>query len=218
MDTNGLKQAIETLQTGDLYAKIQAARDLGNASGDDKFDISDAADALIDCLTGGEDEALRASSVMALYNSTDSGTDFSGKVNALKPALSDPFFGVRFYSIPLFAVLADKGADLTPALPEMTNQMAAENDSQCRTNLALAFFNMADHGADIGDAVPVLVTALAIPDLSSIFYLNASDAVIAFARNHPEQKEIVRVILENSPLSPDDENRKKIEAAVSGPA
>ncbi len=213
MQKSRLLNAIERLESGAVTEKIQAARDLGNAAGDDKTDISEALDALIECLYS-NDESLRASSAMALYNATGSGINLANRISDLKDSVSDEFFGVRYYSVPLIAEIANSGADISEALPALINQLAVEKDEQIRTNLALVFYYAALHGADISTAVPVLITALSIPDTSPVYYMNMTDAILEYLDHHPEKKGYVRVIFESSSLDKSREEAEKIAAVL----
>jgi hypothetical protein len=213
MDKNRLLESVTLLKYGSVAEKLQAARDLGNAAGDEKTDISIATDPLIDCLYN-NDESLRAIAAMALYNATGSGINLENRVARLRDSVSDQFFGVRCYSVPLLAEIANTGADVSEAIPALTNQLAVENDDQIRTNLALVFYYAAQHGADLTTAIPVLIMTLSIPDSSHIFCINMTDAILEYLSHFPERKEYVRIIFESSSVDKSSNGAEKIAAVI----
>jgi tetratricopeptide (TPR) repeat protein len=214
MKKENIASAISHLQGANTDIKIQAARLLANLAGDEKMDISNAKDALLESLNH-EDESLRASAILALFNATESGMDLQNDIAILKKSLTDSFLGVRFYAMPLFVQLAEKNADLTNAMEELINALSQEEDNQNRTNLSLVFYYLAQNGHDISTALPLLVTTLGIPGATGLFYQNITDAVANFLNHHPKQKEFLRIILDGVPFPKDNEHLQKLYSQLN---
>lgn len=58
-------------------------------------------------------------------------------------------------------------------------------------------------------AIPILITALSIPALESV-YRDITDALILFIDNNPDQKAFVQIILDSSTLDKEGELAKEL--------
>jgi hypothetical protein len=200
MNQDELKQAITDLKNDDSEIRFKAARALGDAAGDDKFDITEAAPALIQALAD-DDHKVRSNAAASIYNGTGSGLDLSPYISALKKYINDEMMGMRYYIIPAMVTAAEAGIDLSEAYPELMKQFSAETENLNRTNLAYVFYNLGFKGKDISPALGALVKSLEIPDCSPMYYSNLIDGINFYLGNYPDGKAKLRSAIESSKVS-----------------